>query len=308
MSESNPFDDVNPFLQLKKAVYKTDRTKKKEKSTQIFDKKHQGSIEQAMFLDMMTGVQPLEDDDGKKAAWHECFTREKEPLPVPKKTTVSAFSHKGKPSNATKRQDAVAALSKRSAEENEEDMFFAAMKQVAPLPGKGREVIPRQIPKKQPPAENDNPLQDLLNSNIQFSLAYTDEYLEGHVLGLDLITVGKLQAGQFSPESHLDLHGLNTVQAYEMLVGFFRAAYYNGHRTLLVVPGRGLNSPQGTPVLKNKLSEWLTQEPFRRIVLAFCTAKPSDGGSGAVYVMIRKFRKGSGKVYWDRRPADPDLL
>ena len=75
---------------------------------------------------------------------------------------------------------------------------------------------------------------------------------------------------------------------------------------MLVVPGRGRNSPDGQGVLRGKLQTWLTQEPFKRVVLAFCTAQPHDGGPGSVYVLLRKYRK-KGRVYWERLPADADL-
>lgn len=196
-----------------------------------------------------------------------------------------------------------------SSEAGEDQSFAAAMHGVTPLVGKGRSVTPEVAPSAPPPAKgDDNLLQDFMEGKIEFALAATDEYVEGHVLGLDLITVGKLQAGSYSPEAHLDLHGLNAAQAFQMLVGFIRGAYLKGQRTLLIVPGRGRNSPHGMPVLRTKVQEWLTQEPFRRVVLAFCTARPADGGAGALYVLMRKYRKNHGKVYWDRKPADPDLL
>ncbi len=192
----------------------------------------------------------------------------------------------------------------------EEDLrfFAAAVRDVTPLPGKGREVPPEPQPADPPPTETGNPLQDFMEGKLVFALASTDEYVEGHVVGLDLMIVGKLQAGQFSPEAHLDLHGLNALQAFQTLVGFIKGAYLKGQRTVLVVPGRGRNSPSGVGILREKIQNWFTQEPFRRVVLAFCTAKPTDGGAGALYVLLRKFRKDRGKVYWDRRPADPDLV
>ncbi|MFR0875800.1 MAG: Smr/MutS family protein [Bilophila wadsworthia] len=128
--------------------------------------------------------------------------------------------------------------------------FLAAMQDVTPLSGKGREVAaeaPVSIPPVQTPP---NPLQEFIDGKLEFALAFTDEYVEGHVVGLDLMLVGKLQAGQFSPESHLDLHGMNAQQAFDALVGFFRAAYFKGQRTVLVVPGRGLNSPHGISILR----------------------------------------------------------
>ncbi len=196
------------------------------------------------------------------------------------------------------------------ADERQEGMdeFAIAMKGVAPLSGKGREVSPEIPLSPLPQSHEANPMQDFMEGRLEFALAFTNEYVEGHVIGLDLMTVGKLQAGQFSPEAHLDLHGMTAQQAFDALVGFFRAAYFKGHRTVLVVPGRGKNSPHGFSILREKVQDWFTQEPFRRVILAFCTAKPSDGGAGALYVLLRKFRKGQGKVYWDRRPADPDLV
>ena len=104
------------------------------------------------------------------------------------------------------------------------------------------------------------------------------------------------------------MHGMNAQQAFDALVGFFRAAYFKGQRTVLVVPGRGLNSPHGISILREKVQEWFTQEPLKRVILAFCTAKPSDGGAGALYVLLRKFRKGEGKIHWERKPVDPDLI
>ncbi len=182
------------------------------------------------------------------------------------------------------------------------------MKGITPLEGKGRAVTPDPASPETPYVAPSNPLQDIVEGKVEFALSGTDEFMEGHVVGLDLLTVGKLQAGQLSPEAHIDLHGLNSEQAFHNLVGFFRNAYYKGVRTALVVTGRGLNSPDGNPVLRAKMRHWLTQEPFRRIVLAFCTARREDGGTGALYVLLRKYRKNSGKVYWDALPADPDLF
>ncbi len=194
----------------------------------------------------------------------------------------------------------------------EDDMaFFSAIQDlgaVTPLAGKGREIPPVILPgKTKPPAPSD-PLKDFMEGKVEFSLSGTEEFMEGHVVGLDLLTVGKLQARQYSPEAHIDLHGLNAEQAYSTLVGFFKGSYHKGLRTVLVVTGRGLNSPNNTPVLRNKLAEWLTKEPFKRVILAFCTAAPEDGGPGAIYVLLRKYRKNSGKIQWDRMPTDAEFF
>lgn len=190
--------------------------------------------------------------------------------------------------------------------DEEEDAFLLAMKQVAPLAGKGRAVAPPVNPQSPPPAA-DTSLQDFLDGKLEFALSFTDEYLEGHVVGLDPLIMGKLRSGSLSPEAHLDLHGLNVLQAFETLRGFMRGSWYKGLRTVLLVPGRGKNSPDGIGILRGKLQTWLTQDPFKRVVLAFCTAQPHDGGPGSIYVLLRKFRK-KGRICWERMPADADLF
>lgn len=190
--------------------------------------------------------------------------------------------------------------------DEEEDAFLLAMKQVAPLAGKGRAVAPA-VTQQAPPPAGDTSLQDFLDGKLEFALSFTDEYLEGHVVGLDPLIMGKLRSGSLSPEAHLDLHGLNVLQAFETLRGFMRGSWYKGLRTVLLVPGRGKNSPDGIGILRGKLQTWLTQDPFKRVVLAFCTAQPHDGGPGSIYVLLRKFRK-KGRIYWERVPADADLF
>ncbi|HIU17240.1 MAG TPA: Smr/MutS family protein [Candidatus Avidesulfovibrio excrementigallinarum] len=195
-----------------------------------------------------------------------------------------------------------------AATEAEDAAFASAMRDVTPLDGKSGRAIQPEVPQPQaPPSAIANPMQDFMDGRIEFSLASTDEYVEGHVIGLDLGIVGRLQAGQLSPEAHLDLHGLNAEQAFQTLVGFMRHSYMCGRRVVLVVPGRGRNSPAGIGVLREKVQEWFTQDPFRRVILAFCTARQVDGGPGSLYVLLRKFRKDRGKVIWDRNPTDPDL-
>ena len=180
---------------------------------------------------------------------------------------------------------------------------------VQTVSGKGRDVPPPPPPRpavrKEPLSD---PLQDFMDGKVEFSLEFTDEYLQGHIVGLDSQIINKMKAGEFSSEAHLDLHGLNAAQAWEALVGFFRSAYHKGLRCVLVVPGRGLNSPGGTGVLRERLQTWFTQAPFKYAILAFCTALPKHGGAGALYVLLRKQKKSRGKIRWDIIPADADLL
>lgn len=231
------------------------------------------------------------------------------PSPAPKSRARRAAERKISAPRVPELSDTEASASPASPPvplSEEETAFARAMRDVAPLSGKGRAVVP-ETPPPAPPAQAEISLQDFMDGKLEFALSLTGEYLEGHVVGLDETTMNKLRAGRYSPEAHLDLHGLNAMQAFQALLGFFRNAWHKGLRTVLVVPGRGRNSPDGIGVLRDKLQFWLTEEPFKRIVLAFCTAKPADGGAGSVYILLRKYRK-KGKIYWERTPADPDLF
>ncbi len=134
----------------------------------------------------------------------------------------------------------------------------------------------------------------------------SDEYLEGHVVGLDELVINRLKEGHFSPEDHLDLHGLNAEQAWEALRVFIRQAWFGACAVCCLCLAGAAIPRLARGVLRGKLQTWLTQEPFKRVVLAFCTARPHDGGAGGVYALLRRSRK-KGRIHWERLPSDADL-
>ena len=192
--------------------------------------------------------------------------------------------------------------------EESEELFIRAMQGVVPVHGKGREIA--AVPGGSGNTFAHDPakgLREVLEGKVEFALRHTDEYLEGFVVGMDPLALARLRAGQYSPEKHLDLHGMNAGRAHDALIRFFKDAYQKGLRTVVVVTGRGRNSPDGIGVLRPLLQQWLSREPFKRVVLAFCTARPRDGGPGAVYVLLRKYKKSRGKIVWERTPSDDDF-
>lgn len=190
--------------------------------------------------------------------------------------------------------------------ETEEELFSQAMLGVDPLAGQGgRKLAPPPPPPSPPEAGSADrevaaTLAKFVQGELDFELESTDEYLMGHVRGLDMKLLRQLKAGSLSVEAHLDLHGLNASQAFDALLFFLRESYLQGRRVVLLVPGRGKGSPLGLGVLKQEIQHWLTRDPLRRIVLAFCTALPRHGGAGALYVLLRKQKKSQGKVKWNR--------
>jgi DNA-nicking Smr family endonuclease len=134
-------------------------------------------------------------------------------------------------------------------------------------------------------------LSDLVNGEGAFDISETREYVEGHVVGLDPRLVRRLRRGDFAWQTHLDLHGMTAALAREEVERFVTTAVRDGHRCVLVVHGRGLNSKDQVPVLKESMKTWLARGRIGRHVLAFTSARPADGGAGALYVLLRRDRR-----------------
>lgn len=98
----------------------------------------------------------------------------------------------------------------------------------------------------------------------------------------------QLKNGKLQPEAVLDLHGLKQLQAELQVRTFLYQSWQLDLRTLLIIHGKGRGSPDGTAVLKS----WLVGElPKYQEVLAFCSAQSRDGGTGALYLHLKKKRQ-----------------
>ncbi|MFO0583308.1 MAG: Smr/MutS family protein [Anaeromyxobacter sp.] len=139
-----------------------------------------------------------------------------------------------------------------------------------------------------PDLEAVDALRALVAGDAPFDLSDGDEYVEGCVSGFDQAVLKKLRRGEFAVQGHVDLHGLTRGEAKAAVDDFLRKARSAGKRCVLVVHGRGLHSKDQLPVLKDALRNWLASARFARHVLAFATARPADGGAGAVYVLLRR--------------------
>ncbi|MEW6133608.1 MAG: Smr/MutS family protein [Pseudomonadota bacterium] len=102
--------------------------------------------------------------------------------------------------------------------------------------------------------------------------------------GVPAAALRKLRRGGWVIRAELDLHGLRSDEARLALAEFLAACARRDIRCVRIVHGKGLRSKNREPVLKHKLRHWLTQ---REDVLAFCQARPADGGSGAAIVLLK---------------------
>jgi DNA-nicking Smr family endonuclease len=111
----------------------------------------------------------------------------------------------------------------------------------------------------------------------------------------------KVAAGKASIDATLDLHGLQRSDAHARLRAFLRNSQAQGHRTLLVITGKGGEAEAGDHfarslrpgrgILRRSVPEWLEEPELRGVVLSHTTAGPRHGGSGALYVRLRKPRE-----------------
>lgn len=103
--------------------------------------------------------------------------------------------------------------------------------------------------------------------------------------GIQHAVLRRLRRGQYTIEAQLDLHGQTVAQARESVALFLHESRAIGRRCVRIIHGKGRGSQGKLPVLKGKVNAWLRR---RDEVLAFCPAQPTDGGAGAIYVLLKK--------------------
>lgn len=128
-------------------------------------------------------------------------------------------------------------------------------------------------------------LEDMVSDYFEPAELETGEELSYCRPGLQQSVLRKLRRGQFRVGGVLDLHGLTVADARQVLSTFLHHARRDQLTCVRIIHGKGNGSRHRGPVLKQKVNHWLQQ---RDEVLAFCSARPVDGGTGAVYVLLRR--------------------
>jgi DNA-nicking Smr family endonuclease len=170
------------------------------------------------------------------------------------------------------------------------DLFRHEVQDVVPLDhGKVEPIrnLPSPVPRQRWEDER-RVLRELLTHDIDPADLETGEEACFVRPGIQQRSLRKLRRGQYSISAELDLHGMTVPAAHEALVCFLDNARARGHHCVRIIHGKGKRSPGREPVLKHKASVWLAR---RQEVLAFCSARPVDGGTGALYVLLRGRRK-----------------
>ena len=102
--------------------------------------------------------------------------------------------------------------------------------------------------------------------------------------GVGSDVVRKMRKGDWPIQDELDLHGLRRDDARDRIGEFLRQAARRNLRCVCVIHGKGLGSKSQEPVLKSMVHSWLVQKDE---VIAFCAARPSEGGAGALIVLLK---------------------
>lgn len=112
-----------------------------------------------------------------------------------------------------------------------------------------------------------------------------EEYLEYRGPGIQHKLFSKMRQGKIHLDAELDLHGMTIAKAEPSLADFLDICQQQQIRYVRIIHGKGWGSRDNKPVLKSKINHWLRQSS---IVLAFCSATIEDGGTGAVYVLLKR--------------------
>ncbi len=178
---------------------------------------------------------------------------------------------------------------------NDEELFERAMEGVRRLPDQDR--ILRSSGKRRESMETVYPadlMEEAVEDIQELKWPFAPGYLEGGDQQWNRRLVRRLRRGRFAVQAELDLHGYSQVEAREELNKFLRACSERGLFCVRVIHGQGHHSPNQRPVLKRRLPEWLRWKQNARYVAAFTSARPNDGGGGAVYVLLSKINNRKG--------------
>jgi DNA-nicking Smr family endonuclease len=168
--------------------------------------------------------------------------------------------------------------------EEDSQLFRDAVADATPLPDSGKH-IPRLKRRRPLPYQRLADEREALSESLHHVAPWeSGEELAYLKPGVSNQILRRLRRGHWVVQDQLDLHGLNREQARELLSDFLARCARRGVRCVRIIHGKGLGSKNREPVLKQKVASWLAQ---RRDVMAFSQARATDGGSGAVVVLLK---------------------
>lgn len=163
-------------------------------------------------------------------------------------------------------------------------LFLEAMADTRPLALMQNRHIQRPKQKPLPRKGKKIHQQELLDHADDIAELRTNEQLVFLRPGLHKQVLRKLRRGNYQIEDEIDLHGLTQQHAENLILEFIAHAVHDQLKCIRIIHGKGLRSNNSSPVLKTLCNHLLRRHPA---VIAFVSAKPADGGSGALCVLLK---------------------
>lgn len=176
---------------------------------------------------------------------------------------------------------------KPTVSEEEQRLFQEAVSDARPLVSDKVESTPPAPPPipQQRLRDEAAVMHDVFSDDFALEELETGEELLHWRPGLQHQVLRKLRKGHYSIGAELDLHGYTVAEARQALGAFLEHCLHQNFRCVRIIHGKGNGSLNRLPVLKGKVNHWLRQ---RDEVLAFASARPADGGTGALYVLLKR--------------------
>lgn len=179
---------------------------------------------------------------------------------------------------------------KKPLQESDITLFRAAVEDALPIKHEYAEPYrerPRPFPRPKEQNWDEEEQIGVVEAEVE-----THDYLSFARPGVQKRVLHDLARGEIDVDLEVDLHGLNVAYAHQILREFLVECRARRVRCARIIHGKGYGSSSRQPVLKQKVNYWLQQ---REDVLAFCSSTRRDGGTGAVYVLLRNPNKSQRK-------------
>jgi DNA-nicking Smr family endonuclease len=178
----------------------------------------------------------------------------------------------------------------RQAEESDDDAFRRAMegvKRTSWTPHATASLPEPTAPSSNSQSEDSRLMKSALEGKYVFETSDHPEYIEAWVCVAGKRFLPNLRNGLYSIQGQIDLHGLNQNEARHEVEQFIVQMACLRSCCVKIIHGRGMNSQHNRAILKEKLQKWLSTRRMSRYVVAYASAPLTDGGVGAVYVLLQ---------------------
>ena len=178
---------------------------------------------------------------------------------------------------------------KKTLSTEDSDLFSQTIGKVKAVESNTLILTTNKKPKPYPKEKTLKPINSFEGlADLEVEKLYQEDSLSFIAPGLQKNVLKKLRKGYFGFDATIDLHGLTSQEAKHQLSRFLHFSIEDGYRCVHIIHGKGYRSSNDQPVLKNDINVWLRQHEN---VQAFCSTPPKNGGTGAVFVLLKLAQK-----------------